>query len=377
MTNWQVNWYSIFAYALGLSFLVSALLTHAVRLLAIRWKIYDHPGERKMQKEPVPLLGGVAICLTFYGMILGNLLLLVPVQRLQYAWLEGNVLHFLGPGQEAAWKLAGVAVGGLIIFSLGVVDDLKALRPEKKLVGQIAAALVLTVSGVRFDFFNDLLPQPVAAVVGSLAAMFWVIMMINAMNFLDNMDGLSAGVSLIAALSFFGCFVPSGQTFVCVLLMVFAGSVAGFLYHNFNPARIFMGDAGAMFCGYMLATVALLGTYYTVDTAPSRVTLAAPLMALSVPIFDTLSVVFIRWRRGESIMKGDKRHFSHRLVELGMSPRQAVEFIYLAGAVCGLSAVLLPHVDLTGTFIVIGQVLGIYALIVILMLTGSPSRRPR
>jgi UDP-GlcNAc:undecaprenyl-phosphate GlcNAc-1-phosphate transferase len=263
----------------------------------------------------------------------------------------------------------------VIIFALGVVDDLRALRPEKKLVGQIVATLVLVVSGVRLDMFNDLFPQPVALIVGSLAAMFWVIMMINAMNFLDNMDGLSAGIALIAALSFFACFLPTGQTFVCVLLLVFAGSVAGFLYHNFNPARIFMGDAGSMFCGYILATVALLGTFYTAEATPSRVALAAPFLALSVPIFDTMSVVFIRWRRGESIMKGDKRHFSHRLVEIGMSPRQAVEFIYLVGIVSGLGAVLLPHVSTTGTMLVVAQTIGVYCLIVLLMVASNGRRK--
>ena len=374
MTNWQVNWYSIFAYALGVSFVASAVFTHIVRLVAIRWGIFDHPGERKMQTEPVPLLGGVAICLTFYVVIAVNLLLLVPAQHLGYAWIEDHVLSFLGKGQDALWKLSGVAVGGLIIFVLGVVDDLKALRPEKKLLGQIVATLVLVGCGVRFDFFNDLFPHSIAVVLGSLAAMFWVIFMINAMNFLDNMDGLCAGIALLAALSFFGCFLPGGQTFVCVLLLVFAGSVAGFLYHNFNPARIYMGDAGSMFCGYILGTVALLGTFYTAEATPSRVALAAPFLALSVPLFDTMSVIFIRWRRGESIMKGDKRHFSHRLMEIGMTPGQAVEFIYLVGFVCGLGAVLLPHVSTIGTMLVVGQTLGVYCLIVLLMISANGRR---
>lgn len=375
MTDWQVNWYSIFAYALGVSFAASLVFTHIVRLIAIRWKIFDHPGERKMQTEPVPLLGGVAIFLTFYLVIAVNLLLLIPAHQLGVSWLDDHVVSFLGKGQDAMWKLGGVALGGLIIFILGVVDDLKTLGPEKKLAGQIVATLVLVVSGVRLDLFNDLFPQPVAVILGSLAAMFWVILMINALNFLDNMDGLSAGIALIAALSFFACFLPTGQTFVCVLLLVFAGSVAGFLYHNFNPARIFMGDAGSMFCGYILATVALLGTFYTAEATPSRVALAAPFLALSVPIFDTMSVVFIRWRRGESIMKGDKRHFSHRLVEIGMSPRQAVEFIYLVGIVSGLGAVLLPHVSTTGTMLVVAQTIGVYCLIVLLMVSSNGRRK--
>lgn len=372
MSAWQVNWYSIFAYALGISFLVSALLTHLLRDLAIRLNVLDHPGERKMQQAPVPLLGGVGIALTFYVVIAVNLLLLVPVRQLGVEWLEANVFAFLGRGNELAWKLAGVFAGSLIIVIVGVIDDLKALRPEGKLVGQILAALVLVGSGIRFDVFNEI---PAAnVVVAGAATVIWVVAMTNAMNFLDNMDGLSAGVSVIAAFAFFACFLPTQQTFVCVLLMVFAGAVSGFLYHNFNPARIYMGDAGAMFCGYILATVAVLGTFYTQETTPSRVALAAPFLALSVPVFDTLSVVYIRWRRGESIMKGDKRHFSHRLVEIGMTPRQAVEFIYLVAGVTGLGAVLLPHVDRMGTIMVLAQVVGVYCLIVLLMNTGNGKR---
>lgn len=372
MTLWQVNWYSIFAYALGVSFVLSAVLTHVVRRLAIRWNVLDHPGERKTQSEPVPLLGGVAIATTFYLVILFNLLLLYSARSFNFEWLQANVLSFLGSGQEAVTKLVGIFLGSVIITAVGVVDDLVALQPEKKLVGQLAAALVTVACGIRFDFLNDIIG--VHPIISAAITMVWIVMMTNALNFLDNMDGLCAGVSAIAALAFFACVLPTNQTFVCVLLMVFAGAVAGFLYHNFSPARIYMGDAGAMFCGYVLATVAVLGTFYTAHATPSRIAVVAPILALSVPLFDTISVVYIRWRRGESIMKGDKRHFSHRLVEVGMSARQAVEFIYLVGAVTGLGAALLPHVDFTGTIIVLAQAFGVYLLIVLLMNTGGARR---
>jgi UDP-GlcNAc:undecaprenyl-phosphate/decaprenyl-phosphate GlcNAc-1-phosphate transferase len=356
----MTNWYLIHAYALGSSFALSLILTAVVRKLAIRFNVLDHPGERKMQQAPVPLLGGVAIWVTFYTVIAVNLLALLLLRDSGYAWLEGNVLSFLGKGAAVRWKLVGIFTGGVIIFAAGVIDDVRALKPEAKLACQVAAALVLVLSGIRFDLFNP------HTVVAGLFTMAWVVLITNAMNLLDNMDGLSPGVSVIAALSFFLCMAPTGQTFVCVLLMVFAGAVAGFLFHNFNPARIYMGDAGSMFCGYILATVAILGTYYTKGSS-SRMALAAPLVALSVPLFDTASVIYTRWRRGESIMKGDKRHFSHRLVEIGMTPSQAVEFIYLVAAVAGLGAALLPHVGLMGTVIVLAQVVGLFCLIVLLM----------
>lgn len=370
----MINWYIIYAYALGQAFIVSAVLTSVMGRLALRWGVMDHPGERKMQKDPIPLLGGVAICVTFYAVITANLLFLAPVQQLGVGWLEDNVLTFLDEGAGVWTQMIGLLVGGLMIFLLGLADDIYALKPELKLAGQIMAALVLVGCGIRLDvFITDFWEDGwYVTALSSAVTVFWLVMMTNAMNFLDNMDGLASGVSVIAAFSFFLCIMPD-QTFVCVLLMVFAGSVAGFLFHNFNPARIYMGDAGSMFCGFLLGTVAVLGTFYAEDTQ-SRVAVAAPVLALSVPIFDTISVVWIRWRRGESIMKGDKRHFSHRLVDAGMAPHQAVEFIYLVAIVVGLGAALLPQVDFKGTLVILAQTIGVFSLIVILMYVGNKRR---
>jgi UDP-GlcNAc:undecaprenyl-phosphate GlcNAc-1-phosphate transferase len=351
--------YLIFAYALGVSCGISAVLTHVVRRLALRWGILDHPGERKVHRDPVPLMGGVAIVGTFFIMIGIHLAVLVFKEEFGSAWIEKNFLAFLGA--DSTVKLTGVLTGGALIFLLGVVDDLKVLTPWLKLVGQIAAAAVLVLSGIRIELFvfsNVWL--------SALVTIFWVVMMTNSMNFLDNMDGLCGGVAVIAAFSFFLCVQPYDEQLVRFLLMIFAGSVAGFLYHNLNPARIFMGDAGAMFIGYFLATVAVLGTFHMEGT-PSRVAVAAPLLALSVPLFDTFSVVYLRWRNGQSIMLGDKRHFSHRLVELGMSPRQAVAFIFLVAGVTGLGAAMLPVLDVNGTLIILAQTAGVYLLIVLLM----------
>lgn len=373
------NWYLIFVAALVESFVLSIALTALMRWVANRWDFVDHPGERKIHEKPIPVLGGVAIYLSFNIVIFGNLLLLEPASYLGFDWIKNNVLSFLGAN---TWRpLIGVVLGSFVIFALGVVDDLRALKPEAKLAGQILAALILVLSGIRLDLFieplllhvpilGELEPAILSKItigVSSLITMFWVIMMTNSMNFLDNMDGLCGGVSAIAAISFFLCILPHEEYFICALLMVFAGSVTGFLYHNLNPARIFMGDAGAMFCGYLLATVAVLGTFYT-ESISSRAAVVAPILALSVPIFDTLSVVFIRLRNGESIMKGDKRHFSHRLVQLGMTPRQAVEFIFLVAAITGLGGTLLARVGVVGTIVVLCQTIGVFLLIVLLMI---------
>jgi UDP-GlcNAc:undecaprenyl-phosphate GlcNAc-1-phosphate transferase len=266
--------------------------------------------------------------------------------------------------------VGGVIAGGIIIFIVGIVDDMLSLNPWIKLAGQIVAASVLVLSGMHIELF-------VLSNVWISAAItiFWVVLITNSMNLLDNMDGLSAGVAVAAAFSFFLSVQPDmdGQL-VRFMLMVFAGAMCGFLYHNFNPAKIFMGDSGALFSGYFLATVAVLGTYH-VEGSQSRIAVAAPLFALSVPLFDTFSVMYIRWRRGQSIMLGDKRHFSHRLVDLGMSERQAVEFIYLVAGVIGLGGALLSTLDSWSTILVLVQSGGVFLLIVLLMNAGKNAER--
>ncbi|MBI1319492.1 MAG: undecaprenyl/decaprenyl-phosphate alpha-N-acetylglucosaminyl 1-phosphate transferase [Candidatus Hydrogenedens sp.] len=350
--------YLIYAYAFFCTFVLSWFGTRAVRWFALRYKILDQPGHRKMHAEPMPLLGGVAIVGAFYIFALGHIGGLMLLTQFGDDWIEHQLLQFLG--EDAQVKVAGLLAGGVLIFLLGVVDDLYALKPWLKLVGQIVAAAVLVMSGIRLELF----------VLGNFwmsaaVTMLWIVLLTNSLNFLDNMDGLCAGVCIISCLSFFLC-VQADDTLVRVLLMMMVGGAGGFLYYNLAPARIFMGDAGAMFCGYLLATIAVLGTFH-VESTPSRIAVAAPVLALSVPLFDTLSVVYIRFRSGQNIMLGDKRHFSHRLVDLGMSPRQAVEFIYLVAIVVGLGAAMLPLLDLGGTLIILAQTVGVYSLIVILM----------
>ena len=377
----QVNWYAILGITLVEAFFVSLILTALARRLALRWNILDAPGERKIHETPTPLLGGVSIYLSFIIVIVVNYFLLLSAGDLGLEWIETHVRTFLG--NEATRLLTGVFIGSLAIVALGVLDDLNTLTPERKLVGQILIGILTVIAGIRLDFFIENFIQAIPVLdalsaetrnvltlgLSSALTIFWIVLMMNAMNFLDNMDGLCGGISIIAAASFFLCVLPRQEYFVCALLVVFAGSVAGFLVHNLNPAKIFMGDAGSMFCGYILATVAVLGTFYTVEGS-SRIAVAAPLLALCVPLFDISSVIAIRWRHGESIMKGDKRHFSHRLVELGMSPGQAVGFICLLAGIAGLGSALLSQVGTLGTLVLIGQTIGVFLLIVLMMRVG-------
>lgn len=359
--------YLAYAYTFAIAALLSVGLTALVRRLAHRWHVLDHPGDRKFQVAPVPLLGGVAIVAAFYLVIAGHVLVMLPLERFGVDDLERALSTALGEGSKG--KLAGILAGGLIVFSLGLMDDLRNLNPWVKLGGQLLAAVILVAADVRIELFIFSNPW-----VSGIATVFWVILLTNAMNFLDNMDGLCGGVSVIAALSFFLCVVPF-EPLVRYLLLVFAGAAAGFLYHNLSPARIYMGDAGSQFCGYFLATIAVLGTFHVEGTP--RIAVAAPLLALAVPLFDMASVLLIRWRAGAPLMTGDRRHLSHRLVDLGMTPRQAVEFIFLVAAVIGLGGAFLPLLDARGTAIVILQTLGVFSMIVLLMGAGSRQNGPR
>lgn len=359
--------YIAYAYTFAISIALSVAATAIVRRLARRWGFLDHPGERKVQPAPVPLLGGVAIVGAFYTILLGHLLALAVLDRFGMAYVERFLAAALGDGSTV--KLLGILAGGLVIFALGLVDDLRNLNPWLKLTGQTFAASLLVLADVRIELF--ILTNPW---LSGLVTIFWVVLLTNAMNFLDNMDGLCGGVSVIAAFSFFLCVAPF-EPLVRYLLLVFAGVVAGFLYHNLSPARIYMGDAGALFCGYFLATIAVLGTFHVEGTP--RIAVAAPLLALAVPLFDMASVLFIRWRNGSPLMQGDRQHFSHRLVDLGMSPRQAVEFIFLVAAIIGLGAAFLPRLDAAGTVIVVVQTAGVFLLIVLLMRAGNHAGRPR
>ena len=353
--HWQ---YLIYLYALTVTFALSMLLTAVMRRLAWKFDILDHPGERKVHAQPMPLMGGVAIVVSFFIVVLSHIAAIRLLRVLGTPGPEQDVLAFLGDGAQI--KVAGILAGALMVFVLGVVDDLKALSPWTKMVGQIGAATVLVASGLRIEAFVITNFWISAAVT-----IFWVVMITNSLNFLDNMDGLCGGVAIIAAMSFFLAVNPD-ESLVRLVLMVFAGAVGGFLYHNLSPARIFMGDAGSMFNGYMLATIGLLGTFHS-EATESPIAIAAPLFALAVPLFDTISVVYIRWRAGVPLMKGDKRHFSHRLVRLGMTNRAAVEFIFLVAGVVGLGGALLPQLSPYATGIIIAQTIGVFLLIVLLM----------
>ena len=200
--------------------------------------------------------------------------------------------------------------------------------------------------------------------------MLWVVGITNSFNLLDNMDGLSSGVAVIIALILGVLTIQQGQYFSALVLLTLAGSILGFLFYNFHPSKIFMGDAGSLLIGYTLAALTESSSYVTTKSV-SQLPVVVPALVLGVTLFDTFSVMVIRWREKRPLFVGDNSHFSHRLVKLGMSTRQAVIFIYLVTLCVGMSAILIPELNIFGSVIVLVQEGLIFGLITLLMIKGN------
>jgi UDP-GlcNAc:undecaprenyl-phosphate GlcNAc-1-phosphate transferase len=353
------------------SLIVCWAAAFAVRKMAPRVGLVDKPGHRKIHSAPMPTAGGLAIWL---GIVL-------PLAAGQFClWLFGNAewmpalvaRHASGIMHQSV-KLWTLIAGGTALMVLGLIDDRRGLDWRVRIAVQTLVAAAMVALGWRMSLFIDA-PWLTAAL-----SVIWIVGLVNSFNMLDNMDGLSAGVAAIAAamLSAMMLMTPrpdnnQPQLFVAGLLLVIVGSLLGFLWHNRPPARLFMGDAGSYLVGYLLAMTTLSATFAGGNLP--RHAILGPLCVLAVPLYDTASVVLIRLREGRSPFAGDKSHFSHRLVELGLSKPRAVLTIYLATAACGLGALLLHQVNAAGAVIIGLMVVCTLALVAILETVGR--RKP-
>jgi len=247
----------------------------------------------------------------------------------------------------------------LLMVLIGLYDDLHDMHAKSKLFLQIVVGAILFFSGIRVSLFVD------SQIVSFIFTVGWVVFVTNAFNLLDNIDGLSAGVALIASMFLLLMCMKGGQFLVCVLLLIFMGAVAGFLSYNFSPARIFMGDCGSLFVGYMLSVLTIVSTYHR-TSGVSLVPFAAPLLILSVPFYDVFSVIYIRIVTKKSIFLGDKNHFSHRLLKGGMTVRQAVLFIYLIAFCLGIAALSLDATNIFQQVILLVQAVCLLSVIFLL-----------
>ncbi len=281
----------------------------------------DDPGHRKIHREPVPLAGGLAV---FTGLVIPLALGAVAISA---GWLDLPTSGAVGHGySRRAGQLLVVLAGALGVVVLGWVDDRYELGPGGKLAGQVLIGLALAACGVQVTLF-------VSSLLFSLVVTtLWVVTVINAFNFLDNMNGLCAGLGIIGALAFGLKAAVAGQYLVAALAFLIAAALLGFLPYNFPRASAFLGDAGSHLVGYLLAVLAILPDYYSPEH-PVRTAVLNPLLILAVPLGDLIRVVVWRWRQGQPVYIGDTNHLSHRLVRRGLSPTTAVLAIWLMAAV--------------------------------------------
>lgn len=313
---------------------VSLLATLAAHEAARRLNWLDQPNRRKMHTNPIPLLGGLAIYNAF----------LITV-------LFTNSRRVLEEGTTAL-------IGATLLLIVGVIDDQRGLSPRAKLLAQTIAAVLLVIGGIGVSFLPFWW-------LNLAVTILWVVGICNAMNLLDNMDGLSAGVATIACAFFTLLALMHEQIWVSTVAATLLGAIVGFLYFNWNPATIFMGDAGSLLLGFLLAVLGLKLRFPDVD--PRR-TWPIAILILAVPIFDTTLVTVSRLRRGVRVSSGGRDHVSHRLVRLGLTVRQSVATIYLVALLCGGAAVamiLLPRIRYGYGLIALLGLAGLVALVLL------------
>ncbi|MCO6456800.1 MAG: undecaprenyl/decaprenyl-phosphate alpha-N-acetylglucosaminyl 1-phosphate transferase [Pirellulaceae bacterium] len=358
------------------TFLVACGATFLIRRLAPRWGLLDQPNHRKVHQQPTPLGGGVAIWLgvVLFFLAVQLVLWLATQERLPAGWLPELVQVHIGGLWKQSAALWVLLAAGTVLMVTGLIDDRRGLDWRIRLAIQFGVAgLCVFLQQWRFTMFVNL------PLVTGLLSVFWIVGMINSFNMLDNMDGLSAGVAAIASAMLAAVLLMQPderpQLFVAGFLLALVGALLGFLWHNRPPARIFMGDAGSYFIGFCIAVATLLASFANYDS-PARHTVLAPLCVMAVPLYDMITVIWIRLREGRSPVQADKCHFSHRLVELGMSKGQAVATIYLTTATCGLGALLLQQVQTSGAVIIVLLILCVLALIAILESSARGRLKP-
>ena len=303
--------------ALLVALVVSFLMTPVVKTFAYKVGAIDVPKDaRRMHKVPIPRLGGLAI---FIGFIV-SILLFVKITL----------------------EMKSILLGAVIIVVLGVVDDIMALPALLKFVVQIIAALIPALSGVQIIAFSNpnIFSDNLYWVLGNLSIPFtvlWIVAITNSVNLIDGLDGLANGVSAISATTMLVIALVGGQSQVAIVLAALVGGCVGFMPYNMNPAKMFMGDTGATFLGYILATMSIQGLfkYYAV------ISFVVPFLILGLPIFDTAFAFIRRIAHGQSPMHADRSHIHHRLIDMGLNQKQAVATLYVISAILGLSAVVL------------------------------------
>jgi UDP-GlcNAc:undecaprenyl-phosphate GlcNAc-1-phosphate transferase len=357
-----MDWFGIYLAAWGTAALAAAVLSRVCLGLAPRLGFLDRPlsEAHKRHRRPVPALGGLAMSAAWAVTLAGGLCLA--------HWLGGRLPPDVRQALPGLWRvqpqLLWIAGGAAALTGLGFLDDRQALRAAPKFAGQLLTCALVAWAGVRVTLFHS---NP--WITWALTT-FWLLLIVNAINFLDNMDGLAAGITAIAAFFFALVAAVRGQHFVTVFSLALCGTACGFLLLNRPPARLFMGDAGSHFLGFCLGVAGALTTYYVPGESPTLAPLLVPACVLLVPIFDLGAVVVIRTRLGLPFYVGDNRHISHRFERMGLDRARAVLLVLLLAFANGAGAVTLLWLPATGAALVFLQQAMLLAVVSLLHLSG-------
>jgi UDP-GlcNAc:undecaprenyl-phosphate/decaprenyl-phosphate GlcNAc-1-phosphate transferase len=322
-----MNRYAFIALSFFAALVLALLLTPLVKICAIKLNIVDKPNERKVHKVPIPVGGGVAIYLSFFITLMSAMAL----------------YHFSGhifTGRDLSIVIS-LALAGSLILVVGLIDDIRNMPPKVKLACQILIILLIIPFGVTINFLShprgDIIYLP--RWLSIALTLFWIAGIMNAVNLLDGLDGLLAGVSSISAILFLFVSLIKGQYFIALIMAILAGSTLGFLRYNFNPAQLFMGDTGSLFLGMTFAILSVVGALKGTTT----VALFVPVFIMGLPILDTLWAIVRRAKNRQPIFKADRGHIHHKLLGLGLSQRQVVLVIYAINICFGLIGLYLCH----------------------------------
>ncbi|WP_182199835.1 glycosyltransferase family 4 protein [Paraliobacillus salinarum] len=332
--------------ALVVCFIIAVILTPYVIKLAIRIGAVDQPNDRKVHTKVMPRLGGLAIIISFYaGFLIFN------------------------TGYSEVWP---ILAGGLIIAIVGFLDDMIQLSAKLKLLGQILAAAITVIGGLQIEFitvpFGDVIEFGYFSIP---LTVIWIVGVTNAVNLIDGLDGLAAGVSAIVLITISGLAITMGNPLVALIAFLLLGSTLGFLIYNFNPAKIFMGDVGSLFLGYMISVLAIMGLSKNV----TLFSIMVPIIILGVPILDTVFAIVRRVVQRKPLLSPDKLHLHHCLIRLGYSHKQTVIVIYALSSLFSLAAVIFTRSTMWGSTLTLLSLILLIELIV--EVTGLVSEKYR
>lgn len=321
-----------FSLAFGLALITALVGTPLVRTLATRLRILDQPGGRRIHSQPVPRLGGIAI---FFAFVVGETTAWMAI-RAGWVWppLEGFMPgELLYPGHAVLRRVFLVSAA---VVLLGSIDDICNVSGPTKLVFQVSIAALAVVLGFRIEAMTG--PFGDALFVGHLGipiTMFWILVLMNGVNFVDGIDGLAAGLTMIASLALFVIAILRGNLEIALLLTGLAGAILGFMRYNLHPASIFMGDSGSLFLGTTLALITIVASF----KSTAAIALIVPMIVLTLPLAEIISTTLRRLFRGQPVFRADRRHLHHRLLQRGLSTPQVVGIFYAVALAAGVLAI--------------------------------------